>query len=168
MRGLLVVWVLVAAAPAAAQDTPSPFDQGRISVGLSLGSQDAFGDRYVAVGGRFGYYVAPGLELAASGLGLFGGEPGVAMVSPELRYVLVPLGSAIKPFVGAFYRHWFVGDPFDDYDTVGGTLGALWWQGRGVVFGLGLTYERVVSSCDESAGDDCSFIYPSLILALSF
>jgi hypothetical protein len=164
----LVLALMVCSMPAIADERPpTPYDQGRISVGLSLGTQRSFDHTYFSVGGRFGYYVLPGLELAVAGLKLFGGDPSIAMASPEARYVLYPVDWPARPFVGAFYRHWFIGTPYDDYDTLGGTLGVLWAQGSGLVLGIGVTVERVVSSCDSSNGDDCTLIYPALVVGLS-
>jgi hypothetical protein len=166
-KWLVLTWIVVPAMTIADEQQPTPFDQGRISLGLSLGTQRSFDETYFSVGGRVGYYVLPGLELGVSGLKLFGGGPSIAMASPEARYVLYPVDWPARPFVGAFYRHWFIGAPYDDYDTLGGTLGVLWAQGSGLVLGIGLTVERVVSSCDSSNGDDCTLIYPALVVGLS-
>jgi len=182
MRGLVIVVALgVLAAPAVADEIappgaepappppkpPTPFDRGRISLNVSLGTQRSFDKTYFAVGGRVGYYVLDGLEVAFGGVKWFGGDPSLAMISPEVRYVLYPVDWSFRPFVGGFYHHWFIGDPFDDYDTIGGTLGVMYTQrGSAFVLGLGATIERVVSDCDSTA-QDCTMIYPAVFLGIS-
>ena len=173
---ILVVAAIAAGASAAAaqpagpdpdQRPPTPYDQGRLTINASLGTQRSFDHTYFAIGARFGRYMLPGLELALGGLKLFGGGPSIAMVSPEVRYVLYPVDWSVRPFVGGFYRRWFIGAPYNDYDTVGATLGILWSAGGGFVFGLGATVEHVVSACDDSV-EDCTFLYPALVLGVSF
>ena len=172
-RGPILVAAVIAIATSAAaqpatpdpdQRPPTPYDQGRFTISASLGTQSSFDHTYFAIGARFGRYMLPGLELALGGLKLFGGGPSIAMVSPEVRYVLYPVDWSVRPFVGGFYRHMFIGGAFDDYDTLGGTLGFVWNQrGSSLVLGLGGTVERVVSTCTE----DCTLVYPSLVLGVS-
>ena len=140
---------------------PTPFDRGKFSLGVLLGTQSAFGERYFAVGGGVGYFVLPGLEVGVSGAKWFGGGdgPSVAVARPSLRYVAVIVPGPVKPFAGSFYNHWFIGDELDDVDSVGGTLGIVWYQrGSPVVISVGATVERIVSECTE----DCTDIYPAL------
>jgi hypothetical protein len=182
MRGLAIAIALGSlAGPALADDAapgasepaaapprpPTPFDRGRISLNVSLGTQRTFDETYFAVGGRIGYYVLDGLEVGFGGVKWFGGDPSIAMISPELRYVLYPVDWSFRPFVGGFYHHWFIGDPYDDYDTVGGTLGVMYAQrGSALVLGLGATVEHVVSTCDDMT-EDCTMIYPAVFLGFS-
>src|SRR5690349_887589 len=79
---------------------PTPFDQGRISIGIALGTQRTLDQTYLAVGGSLGYFVLPGLELGCSGIHWFGGDPAVSVVSPQVRYVLYPVPWKTRPFVG--------------------------------------------------------------------
>lgn len=168
---LIAVLVLAASRPAGAQSLleeepeeppPTPWDQGRISLGISLGSQGAFGERYFAVGGGVGYFVLPGLALSLSGERWFGGDPGIARLTPEVRYVAYRIPFVLKPYAGVFYNHWFIGQPFDDVDTVGGRLGLMINQGGGLIIGGGVAVERTLTACD-----DCVEIYPDIVLALS-
>lgn len=173
-----VGWVLSAtpaqAQPAAQPDPetqppplkPTPFDRGRFSLGFAAGTQSSFGEpteRHIYVGGGFGYYLLPGLEAGLSGIVLFGADPGVAMLSPNVRLVLFQVPGRIKPYVGGFHTHWFIGDGFDDVDTLGGRVGLVTVSGS-LVIGLGAAYEVVVSECDG----DCSTIYPELTFAVAF
>jgi hypothetical protein len=155
------------AAVAGAQDAgggPTPWDRGRISLSLALASENAFGDDYLLVGAGVGYYVLSGLEGGVDSVHWFGGSPDITVVSPQVRYVAVPLGWPLLPYVGAFFTHYFMGEPFDDFDTAGGRVGLLYHQGGGLTIGVGGTAERIVSDCRE----DCTSVYPELSLGFSF
>ncbi len=145
------------------QSQPTPWDRGRISLGVGLGSQSAFGERYFVIGGSVGYYVLPGLELALRGANWFGGDIGIARVSPEVRYVALDVPGSFKPYVGAFYNHWFIGDGLDDIDSVGGRAGIVFHQGSGFIIGGGVAVERIISECDA-----CTDVYPDIIIAFTF
>lgn len=142
---------------------PTPWDRGRVSFVVSLGSQSAFGERYFAVGGGIGYFALAGLQLSLSGAHWFGGNPTVSRVTPEVRYTAFQIPFALKPYGGVFFNHWFVGDNLDDVDSVGGRAGLVFHQGGGLIIGGGVAVERTLTTCD-----DCLAIYPDIILALSF
>lgn len=145
---------------------PTPFDRGRFSLGFAAGTQSSFGEpgeRHIYVGGGFGYYLLPGLEAGLSGIVLFGADPSVAMLSPSVRLVWFQVPGRIKPYIGGFHTHWFIGDGFDDIDTLGGRAGLVTASGS-LVIGLGAAYEVVVSECDG----DCSAVYPELTFAVAF
>jgi hypothetical protein len=145
------------------EPAPTPWDQGRVGFSVSLGSQSAFGERYFAVGGGAGYYVLAGLELSLYGEYWFGGGPSVARLTPEVRYVAFQIPLPLKPYAGVFFNHWFVGDTFEDIDSVGCRAGLMFHQGRGLIIGGGVAVERILSTCD-----DCVEIYPDIILGLTF
>lgn len=169
---LLVLGVWLAPAASRAQEVleepkpRTPFDQGRFSLGLALGPVDSLGDRYIVAGGAFGYYVLPGLELSVSGTKWFGDGPIIADASPKVRFIAYMVPGSIKPFVGTFFSRLFVEDPIGDIDSVGGTAGIVWLQGRGLLLSLGATVERYIS--DQIADEDKTQIYPSLNLSVSF
>ena len=142
---------------------PTPWDRGRVTFGISLGSQSAFGERYFAAGGGAGYFVLDGLQLSLSGAHWFGGSPSVSRLTPEVRYVAFQIPFPLKPYGGVFFNHWFVGDDVDDVDTVGGRAGLMFHQGSGLILGGGVAVERTLTTCD-----DCVSIYPDIIIALSF
>jgi hypothetical protein len=145
-------------------EAPTPWDRGRISLSITLASEDAFDESYFLVGAGVGYFVLTGLEVGLDGVHWFGGDPGISVLSPQLRYVAVPLGWPLLPYVGAFYTHYFIGDPFEDFDTVGARLGAVYHQGSGLIVGVGGIAERIVSDCN----DDCTSIYPEVSVGFSF
>jgi hypothetical protein len=157
--------VMASEPPARAQDRePTPWDRGRIRLSITLASDDAFGETYFLAGAGVGYFILSGLEVGLDGVHWFGGDPGISVLSPEVRYVAVSLGWPLVPYVGGFYTHYFIGDPFKDFDTVGGRLGMLFHQGGGLVVGVGGVVERIVSDCNE----DCSTIYPEVSIGFTF
>lgn len=151
--------------PAEPPRTPTPFDRGRISLGFGFSTQRSYDQRYYVLGGGFGYYVLRGLEPSVQAVHWFGGEPTVTKLSPALRYVFVGAPVSLKPYVGAFYSHWFLsGDGAGpDLDTVGGRAGLVSYGSGGLVIGLGIVYERVISECTE----ECDEIYPDITLSYS-
>ena len=149
----------LAAAPALAE----PFEEGSVRGSLIVGSGGAFNHRYFVAGAGLGYYVLDGLEVGLQAEVWFGNDPTITQVSPQTRYVFffVPV---LKPYVGAFYNHWFVGGGFDDVDTGGGRAGVFYVTGGGSYFGAGVVHEVILSECSG----DCSDTYPEVALSFSF
>lgn len=140
----------------APRERPGPYPQGKIRLGLgggllSFGSSNNFGFAL-----SFGVFVIDNVEVGADGAVQFGDEPFAAYLGPTAR-VLFPFNEAVHPYVGGFYRHWFLTEGLDDFDTLGARAGVVVRTGR-VFFGIGLVYEVVVSECDG----DCSDLYPEL------
>jgi hypothetical protein len=171
VRALLVLAVLCSIGQRArADDEPedkreTPFDRGRMNLGVGGGSTQAFGERYFGLGAGFGYFVLDGLELGVSALYQFGDGPSISKVAPQIRYVAQPLVGKwpLIPYVGTFYTHWFIGESFADVDAVGARGGLLYVSGH-VLLGLGVAVEKTVSECVE----DCTTAYPDLTISLAF
>ena len=140
-----------------------PFEQGSFSVSLRVATGGFGSDRYYVIGASTGFFVVDGLELGLTFEQWFGAEPDISKLSPHVRYVFhfVP---TVHPYLGAFYRHWFIGSNIDDVDTLGARLGFLILAGSNFVVGGGVVYEHIVSECQ----DDCWDIYPELIVSLMF
>jgi hypothetical protein len=158
--------VMLVASTALAQDSQSPaspWDRGRFGISLAAGSQQVGDESYVVIGVGARYFVVEGLSVGLFGAQWFGGQPSVTEVRPTLTYVFTRVPIAVKPYVGGFYNHWFVGDGFDDVDSVGGTVGLSWFQNP-LVLSLGVAVERLISEC----ADECTEIYPQFGLALAF
>ncbi len=158
-------WAVVAsllATPALADEEAGPFEQGNSRLSIILGTVNQGGDTAWVVGAGYGYYITDGLEVGLEAEHWFNSEPSVSKVSPQARYVLwmVPV---LKPYVGAFYRHWFVSD-FDDVDSIGARGGVFWVSGGGSFFGVGAVVEQAVSGCEE----ECTDIYPEVALSIAF
>ncbi|MCA9299649.1 MAG: hypothetical protein KDA28_11315 [Phycisphaerales bacterium] len=166
MRSLFILSTVTALFFAAAPARAEPFEQGSMRVGLGggLGTNPYTGDRYGVVGGSFGYFVVNGLELSLGGATTIGADINAAHLRPGVTFVafMVP---TIKPYVGPVYTHYFYGDPFDDADAVGARGGLFYVSPQSRTFlGIGVLYERIVSTCDE----DCTAIIPELTFSISF
>ncbi len=166
----VVALVLAAVAPAGAQvveppPVPTPFDRGKFGLSGGGGSQTTFGYRKFVIGVGVGYFVLDGVEIGLSGLHQFGDGPSVSELSPSLRYIAQPLvgRSPLIPYIGVFYRHWFIGSAYDDVDTVGARAGALFLSGR-IIIGLGAVVEQTVSTCST----ECIAVYPDFTIGFSF
>ena len=158
---LLALMALPGAAPAAARS--GPFEAGSVRLSLGGGTVGHFGETYFMVAGGVAYYVVDGLEVGLEGEYWIGEDPTVSSVGPQVRYLLhfVPI---LKPYVGTFYRHWFVGDPYDDIDAVGVRGGAFIVTSGGSFFGGGVVREKIISTCD----DNCSKTYPEIVFSVAF
>jgi hypothetical protein len=156
--------VLALPATAAAEMDAGPFAEGSIRISAIFGVANQIDNTAFILGAGAGYYIVDGLELGLEGEYWINSEPSVSKVSPNARYVLwfVPV---LKPYVGTFYRHLFVGAPKDDMDSLGGRAGAFWVSGGGSYFGGGVVHEIYVKGCEVS---DCSETYPEIMLSFSF
>jgi hypothetical protein len=165
LRAAAALLLGLATQTARAQAPPpqTPFDQGRVRVALSGGSGGTTANRYVVIGAGVGVFVVNGLEVATDVESWLGGDPVITKLSPSLRFIfyMVP---TIHPYLGALYRHWFIGNNEDDVDTLGGSLGLIAVLGPGAFAGGGVVHEIIVSSCDR----DCSETYPEIFVSLSF
>lgn len=134
-----------------------PYPQGKVRIGLGGGlfsSSDTFDFGFSAT---VGYFVFDNIELGVDGAFQMGDSPFAAQLGPTVR-AFFPINAAAHPYVGAFYRHWFLTEGLDDVDSVGARAGIVVRTGV-ALFGIGLVYETIVSDCD---GDGCSDLYPEL------
>ena len=150
-------------------DAPSscsgPFCQGTIGVSVMAGSVSAGSRDYIIFGAGVSYYVLDGLAVGLDGEVWLAEDPTVYTLTPQARYVLyfVPV---VKPYVGAFYRHYFLTDEFDDIDSIGGRVGAYIVPGGGSYIGLGAVYEKQLG-CEDNGFRDCDSWYPELTIGFA-
>ncbi len=150
--------------PPAKPPYTGPFRGGAFRVGLGLGG-GSYGDQtYFIVGGGLGYFLVNGLEAHVDTDFWLIGEPTIATVTPGVRYVMwfVP---KVHPYVGGFYRHYFVGSGFEDDDSLGVRGGVYLMTGRNSYFGLGVAYEKMLQG--NLFADD-EFVYPEIAFAFAF
>lgn len=164
MVGLLLALVASPAGAQRVEDDAGPFSAGSLRLSVGAGGQFGGGQSYFILGAGAGYYLVDGLELSLDSEFWIGGDPFVTKLSPGVRYVLhfIP---TVKPYVGAFYRHWFVGGGFDDQDSLGVRGGLFLVSGR-LYFGVGVAYETLLG-CEDDGAFECGAIYPELSLALT-
>lgn len=149
------------------RDYNAPWRQGRSRLGFA-GGASAFtgGPTTFYLGATYGYFVVDNLELGIDALFLFGGDPGFMLrTGPALTFI-VPFESEVQPYIGAFYRHWFIPDStFLDQDTIGGKLGII--LRSSVFLQVGIVVEHFVSECNDEL-EDCTVIYPELGFSIGF
>jgi hypothetical protein len=160
----LAILLLYTAPPVQAADR-DPFADGSMRLSVLVGNGYAFDESYLVVGVGFGYFVLKGLELGLEGEFWSSGTPGITKISPALRYV-IPTNSAVRPYIGAFYRRTMI-ESYDDLNSFGGRAGVYFLSGRGSYFGAGMVYEQYLS-CNEVIYHSCSDTYPEIIFAIAF
>ena len=148
------------------RSTAGPFARGSVRLSVLIGTGWTTTDEYLILGAGVGYYIADGLELGVDYEAWLFGSPVMQRLSPGVRYVfhMVPV---LKPYVGGFYRHTFIGDDYSDLNYLGARAGAFIAPKRGgVYFGLGAVYERLLS-CTDNAYFKCDNVYPELFIGIS-
>ncbi|MEZ4271108.1 MAG: hypothetical protein R3C68_06665 [Myxococcota bacterium] len=161
--GVLLGALLFATGADAQDDKPGPFVQGRWRFHVLGGGGSFSGNTYFVLGGGVSHFILTGLELGVDVEQWFG-NPRIAKLSPQIRYIL-PLPGVINPYVGGFYRRWFYSGG-EDFNTVGGRAGIMYLGGRNVFLGAGIVVEKLLS-CD-STFSDCRAIYPEISVSVSF
>lgn len=146
------------------EPTAGPFSRHRVRVGALVGFAGGATNEWLVLGAGVGYFVVDGLELHVDGTLWLIGSPFVATVSPGVRYVFHQLPQ-IKPYVGAFYQHYFVDRAGFDTDSVGGRLGIYFPLSERSYFGGGIVYERFL---DGNLFRDRDQIYPEIVFAFAF
>lgn len=137
----------------------SPFSVGSKSLGIILGSGEAFGDSYTIVGGGFGYYVVDGLQLNLQAQTWLGGDIDINKVTPGVQYIF-SRNEALKPYLGAFFTRSFI-DGFEDQDSAGVRVGAIFSTNSNYYVGFGVVYENYLD-CDRNRFVSCDETYTEL------
>lgn len=161
----------LSSAPATAEPTfvppripATPFDQHRVRLSASLGWAGSASDNWIVVGLGAGYFVFKGLEVHADTQLWFVAQPVIFTVTPGVRYVFHQL-SDIKPYVGAFYRRYFVDQVNSDTNSVGGRLGLYFAAGSNAYLGGGVVLEKFL---DDNFFASTTQVYPEFSFAFSF
>lgn len=161
---------LVALGPRAARaqdgdvvERTTPYEQGKIRVGLGGGAYGSRSGVDFSLQASFGVFVVDNLELGADLSIFFSDElPLITQLGPTVRYIF-PISDVVHPYLGAFYYHWFIGDGVRDIDTLGARAGVL-IRSDIVFVTIGLAIEQTVSRCDR----DCLDWYPEFGVAFIF
>jgi|KBSSwiStaDraftv2_1062776.scaffolds.fasta_scaffold07075_5 hypothetical protein len=156
----------VSASSSAPLQAAGMFSKGNKRVTGTLGWGHSFNTDYLLLGIGAGYYLANGLDVGVDFEGWLIGDPSIYKLSPRADYVLWKM-KRIKPYAGAFYRWNFVGNGYDDKNSLGGRAGAF-YQSRGgrSMAGAGVVYERYLN-LDERFGSS-DVVYPEVFVTVSF
>jgi hypothetical protein len=139
-----------------------PFSVGSKSLGIILGSGEAFDDDYLIVGAGFGYYVVDGLQINIQAQTWLGGDRDIDKITPGVQYVF-SRDQKLKPYLGAFVTRSYIED-FEDQDSAGLRAGAIFSTHSDYYVGFGIVYEDYLD-CDESRFVDCDDTYAELSIA---
>ena len=152
-------------APPPQENDAGHFAKGRLALSILAGSSFS-GDRtYLILGADLGYFVIDGLEFGAGATFYLFDEPFQLTLSPHVKYVLHMI-KTVKPYVGAFYRHYIIAEGIEDQDGLGARLGAYIAPGRAPwYFGIGVAYEHLLG-CDSEYWS-CDDWYPELTFSIA-
>lgn len=139
-----------------------PFSVGSKSLGLILGSGEAFDESYLIVGAGFGYYVVEGFQVNIQAQTWLGGDRDINKVTPGVQYVFAR-NENLKPYLGTFFTRSYI-DDFEDQDSVGVRAGAIFSTSSDYYVGFGVVYEDYLD-CDENRFVDCDDTYTELSIA---
>jgi hypothetical protein len=140
-----------------------PFRAGQISLGLSIGFQATADQAWFVPGVGIGYFLVNGLQVRVD-TDFWIGDPFIATPSPGLEYVFWML-PVVNPYLGGFYRHYFVSGDYLDADSVGARGGLYILTGGRSYFGGGVVYERILQDHLFTQQD---LIYPEITFVFSF
>ncbi len=141
---------------------PGPFAKGKVRVGFYGGAGSTYNQTYVILGGGVGYFLVNGLEVGADIESWLFKDPTIWKLTPQIRYVVWQM-EPIRPYIGAFWRQTYVGDPFEDYSSYGARGGVAYRNG-GNYLAAGVVYEKY----NDCVSGDCDVIYPEIAFWLSF
>lgn len=145
--------------PAGAPRLP-PLEPPRWRAAVTFGAGTSYGQSYVMFGGLLGYEVSAGFEVYLDGQYWGGSAPEVGRVAPGINwYAPIPF----RPYLGAYYAHWFVGGSEPDQDALGGRAGLTLTSSPRAALGAGLVYERILD-CSAS----CEAWWPELSIGFRF
>ena len=161
----LSILLLVLAFPAHASRAGAMFGQGKTQYSVIGGNGYAFGNRYFVLGAGVSYYVLDGLGVGLSLENWSGSGPGITKYSPFVQYVFNQ-ASAVKPYVGAFYRHTSIGG-LPSINSAGERAGIYIASAPNAYINLGFVRE-VYLDCQQSIYRSCSETYPDLGFTFTF
>jgi hypothetical protein len=146
---------------------PGPFATGRGRVTVTAGTSWSASDTYLVLGAGVGYFLFDGFEIGLDYEAWVAGTPVLNRLSPEARYVfyMVP---TVKPYVGVFYVHDFVGSGLPDFDQLGARAGINIVPNNSRLWaGVGIVYEGILD-CKGLDRIDCNAVYPEAFMGFSF
>jgi len=99
------------------------FSVGSKHIGLTVGSDNSFGNSYTVLGANVNYFVIDNLSVGASYQAFLGGNPDINQVTVPVTYHLPLENTTYRPYLGAFYNHTFIDKPYEDYNIYGARAG---------------------------------------------
>ncbi len=140
-----------------------PFLAGKKSFGVTVGTDNSFGNSYTVVGANVNYYVIDNLSVGASYNAFLGDSPNLNELTVPVTYYIPIEGVSYRPYIGAFYNQTFIEDPYNDYNILGGRIGVSLQTSMNSFMSLGWVQEFSTSDKNrEKKG------YPEISAGFSF
>jgi len=139
------------------------FSIGSKNVGITVGSDNSLGNNYTVLGANVNYFILDNLSIGASYQTFLGGTPDINQVTVPVTYHIPLENTTYRPYLGAFYNHTFIDDPYNDYNLYGGRAGVSLQTSPSSFMSFGWVQEFSKSGEDtESRG------YPEVTGGFSF
>ena len=126
------------------------FSVGSKNVGLTVGTDNSFGNTYTVLGATVNYFVIDNLSVGASYQAYLGGDPQINQVTVPVTYYLPLENMGFRPYLGGFYNQTFIEDPFKDYNIYGGRAGVSMQISNNSFMSLGWVQEFSNSASSRS------------------
>ena len=141
----------------------SQFKSGNKNFGLTLGTDNSFGENYTMVGANVNYYVIDNLSIGASYNAFIGESSNINEVTVPVTYHIPIEGVSYRPYIGAFYNQTFIDKPSDDYNIFGGCIGVSLQTSINSFMSLGWVQEFSTSDKNQKKRG-----YPQISAGFSF
>ena len=139
------------------------FSSGNKNFGVTVGTDNSFGNNYTVVGANVNYFVIDNLSIGASYNAFLGDSPSINEVTVPVTYHVPIEGTSYRPYVGAFYNQTFIEDPYDDYNILGGRIGISLQTSMNSFMSLGWVQEFSTSDKNQKKKG-----YPEISAGFSF
>ena len=144
------------------------FEKGNIALGVLVGGgsiSTAQGDKqYTLLGANADYFIMDGLSIGFGYTQWLGSDPSISQVTIPLNYYY-PLSKKYRPYLGTFFRHTSISEPYQDFNSYGAKAGLAAEISKKAYLGAGWV-EEYYDNCSNFK--ECSSGYPELFLLFSF
>ena len=139
------------------------FSLGSKNIGITIGSDTSFGNNYTVLGANVNYFILDNLSIGASYQTFLGGTPDIDQITVPVTYHIPLEHTTYRPYLGAFYNHTFIDDPYNDYNIYGGRAGLSLQTSRSSFMSFGWVQEF-----SKNGEDTESHGYPEVTGGFSF
>jgi len=139
------------------------FSVGSKNVGVTVGTDNSFGNSYTVLGANVNYFVVDNLSIGASYQAFLGSDPKINEVTVPVTYHVPIEGTTYRPYIGAFYNQTFIDDPYKDYNIYGGRVGLSLQTSLNSFMSFGWVQEFSTSDKDRDKKG-----YPEISAGFSF
>lgn len=144
------------------------FSKGNVGAGIVIGaaSVDINNEtkNYTLLGANVDYFMIDNLSVGVGYTQWFSNSPDISQLTIPLTYYF-PIDDTFRPYAGAFYRHTFMGKPYDDYNSFGARGGVAVEISKNAYIGAGLVQEYY-DNCSNFK--ECSSTYSEVIVVFIF